>query len=244
MTDAKMEPTAEQFGAYRAMFRHSNKELFGGSLPEPLLNLSRAGARTVAFFAPLRWRDAAGDTIAHEISLNPAHLADGSACDTAQSLVHEMAHEWQQVFGKPPRRGYHDRQWSKKMVEIGLQPINAKTGEPSMSAHSMCDRVIPGGAFARAFESLPAAALLPWSCLEARRRVVVVTGDDGEGNEGDGEGAEPAPKPRNKIKFTCPECGANAWGKPSLHLLCDDGHEPARLVAADAKPAARVELAA
>jgi hypothetical protein len=155
-----------------------------------------------------------------------------------------MVHLWEQVFGKPPRRGYHGRKWSEKMVAIGLQPINAKTGQPAMSAHSMCDRVIPGSGFARAFESLPAAALLPWSCLEARRRIVVTGGEAGDEGEGEEGGAEPAPKPRNKVKFTCPECGANAWGKPSLHLLCDDGHEPARLVVASGKSAARVALAA
>ena len=25
---------------------------------------------------------------------------------------------------------------------------------------------------------------------------------------------------RSKVKFSCPECGANAWGKPTLNLIC------------------------
>ena len=29
-------------------------------------------------------------------------------------------------------------------------------------------------------------------------------------------------KAASKTKFTCPECGANAWGKPDLHLICGD----------------------
>lgn len=230
------QPTADQFGAYRAMFQHFNRELFDDALPEPLLNFSRANSQTVAFFAPDRWQHAAeGKTITNEISLNPRHLADGSACDTAQSLVHEMVHLWQHVYGKPPRRGYHDRQWSQKMVDIGLQPINAKTGQPAMSAHSMCDRVIPGGAFARAFDSLPAEALLPWSCLEARQRATPPAGDDGEGADADdGDDApEPTPPPsKNKVKYTCPSCATNVWGKPGLMLAClgstkEGPHEPA-----------------
>jgi transcription elongation factor Elf1 len=32
-------------------------------------------------------------------------------------------------------------------------------------------------------------------------------------------------KERNlKTKFTCPSCGANAWGKPELHIDCRDCH--------------------
>lgn len=30
---------------------------------------------------------------------------------------------------------------------------------------------------------------------------------------------------RNKTKYTCPECGANVWGKPQLVLFCGNGHD-------------------
>lgn len=33
----------------------------------------------------------------------------------------------------------------------------------------------------------------------------------------------PPPKNPSKTKFNCPDCGANAWGRPSLHLHCS-GH--------------------
>lgn len=222
-TNAK--PTTEQYEAYKAMFDHMNVALFGGSLPDVLLNLSRAGSsKTVAFFAPGRWhREDNHETITHEISLNPRHLKAGDARETAQSLVHEMAHLWQHVAGTPPRKGYHDRQWSAKMVEIGLQPVNAKTGQDAMSAPSMCDRVIPGGKFEAAFKALPANALLPWACVEAMPVVeiaepIVVEGPDGEPME-----LEPVvAAPKNKIKYSCPGCGANVWGKPSLKLGCVD----------------------
>ncbi len=29
-------------------------------------------------------------------------------------------------------------------------------------------------------------------------------------------------KKRNKIKYSCPECGANVWGKPELHVICGE----------------------
>jgi hypothetical protein len=30
------------------------------------------------------------------------------------------------------------------------------------------------------------------------------------------------PKATSKLKSTCPRCGANAWGRPTLHLACGD----------------------
>jgi hypothetical protein len=38
------------------------------------------------------------------------------------TLVHEMVHVWQETYGNPSRRGYHNRQWAEKMREVGLQP--------------------------------------------------------------------------------------------------------------------------
>lgn len=228
-TTETMQPTADQFGAYRAMFQHFNRELFNGELPEPLLNFSRGPQSTVAFFAFERWLNSASNARTHEISLNPRHLADGSACDTAQSLVHEMVHQWQYTYGTPARKGYHNVEWSQKMIAVGLQPIDCKTGKPAMSAHSMNDAVIPGGAFECAFKALPADALLPWSCIEARPTPATpapapTSGDEGEGDEP----AEPTqPKPRNKTKYSCPTCKANVWGKPGLSIACLSGHESA-----------------
>lgn len=219
-------PTAEQFAAYRIMFRYFNDALFAGTLPEPLLNLSRGPQKAIAFFAPFRWKsgEQAGEA-KHEISLNPRYLLDGTARDTADSLVHEMAHLWQQVYGTPARKGYHNTEWSRKMLEIGLQPINAATGQPAMSAPSMSHRVIEGGAFDRAFAKLPAVALLPFSCVEAQP-ASSPGGGDGEPEPG-GEPAPEPEKPRNKVKYRCPVCGIKVWGKPAIALAClNEVHEP------------------
>ena len=37
------------------------------------------------------------------------------------------------------------------------------------------------------------------------------------------------------VKYSCPDCHANAWGKPGLDLICGacwDGKDPVRLVPA------------
>ena len=36
--------------------------------------------------------------------------------------------------------------------------------------------------------------------------------------EGDGEGEDPTTPSGKRIKFTCPKCNVNAWGKGSLNL--------------------------
>jgi environmental stress-induced protein Ves len=71
-------PTQEQFAALRAMFRHFNATLFRAELAEPMLNLSRGQQLTAAFFIPGQWRNGAGST-AHEISISPRYIADGTA---------------------------------------------------------------------------------------------------------------------------------------------------------------------
>ncbi|GFV90230.1 sprT domain-containing protein [Trichonephila clavipes] len=39
---------------------------------------------------------------------------------------------------------------------------------------------------------------------------------------GRGRGVVLQPKPKTRHKHVCPECGAAAWGKPGLNLLCGD----------------------
>ena len=56
------DPTADQFGAYRAAFDYFNERLFAGALPRCLLNFSRKSKRTRGFFAPHRWEGDGGRT--------------------------------------------------------------------------------------------------------------------------------------------------------------------------------------
>jgi hypothetical protein len=112
------DPTNSQFSAYRQMWDYFNVMLFAGILRPVILNFSRA-ANSLGFFAPLRWQHGAGATT-HEISLNPVYLKRRSPRDVASTLVHEMAHLWQQEHGTPGRRGYHNEEWARKMDELGL----------------------------------------------------------------------------------------------------------------------------
>jgi hypothetical protein len=191
-------PTAEQFAAYQGMAEYFNEQLFGGQLPPILLNFSRQGRRTRGFFAPYRWEKGAATT--HEISLNPQLLRERTPLETAATLVHELCHLWQFSFGTPSRAGYHNREWARKMEAVGLMP--SSTGEPGgrRTGQQVSHYVLPGEAFARAFEMMPAEYRLPWR----------------------GRPVEPARRPRrpSKVKYACPGCRTNVWGKPGLSLVC------------------------
>src|SRR5947208_1339758 len=104
-TASAAQPTEEQFGAFRSMFDHFNRELFGGVLPAVLLNLSRASRKTAAYYKFNSWQRE--EVTADEISINPIHIHEAAALETAQSLVHEMVHLWQFRFGRPSsNRGF------------------------------------------------------------------------------------------------------------------------------------------
>jgi len=198
-----MDPTDDQFAAYRRMYDYFNRALFGGSLRPVILNFSRA-ANSLGFFAPERWER--GTHTTHEISLNPAYLKARPARDVASTLVHEMAHLWQQEHGTPGRRGYHNEEWAQKMDELGLAPSSTAAPGGKRVGYKMSHYIVEGGAFARAFDAMPAECRLPWLCWEGEA----------------GAGKKAKPRPVSKLKYTCPGCEANAWGKPGLFLRCGD----------------------
>jgi len=199
----KGDPTAAQFAAYRAMYDYFNRELFGGKLSPVMLNFSRK-AKALGFFAPKRWAAGSGKST-HEISLNPSYLALRPLKDTASTLAHEMAHAWQQEFGKPGRGGYHNAEWAAKMKEIGLHPTSTGDEHGAETGDSMTHMIIKGGPFCRAFEKMPATCKLPWSSYDPEK--------------------EKKPRKASKIKYTCPGCECNAWAKPESNLMCGDCEE-------------------
>lgn len=207
-------PTSAQFAAFQAMYDYFNRALFGGALKPVFLNFSRH-ANSYGFFAPDRWETGA-DTITHEISLNPSHLKGRDPRAVVSTLVHEMAHCWHQENGKPGRRGYHNEEWARKMEEIGLVPSSTAAPGGARVGYRVSHYIEEGGRFAVAFAAMPSEYLLPWVCGEP-----TATATKGKA------------KPVSKLKYTCPSCAANVWGKPGLRLRCDDCDEEMAAEGAD-----------
>ncbi len=204
-------PTVQQFGALQLAFDYFNRTLFDGQLPACILNLSRKRG-SGGFFAAEEWENE--DQVVHEISLNPKSLTP-PIISVMAILVHEMVHLWQEEHGDPGRRGYHNVEWADKMEEIGLIP--SATGKPGGKriGDKMSHYVESGGPFERAYEAIPERALLPW-----RKVVEVESGDQDRGKSGGGG-------KKSKVKYSCPSCPANVWGKPGLQIRCGCGQSTA-----------------
>lgn len=209
MNVQKTSPTQDQFENYQGLYNYFNQSLFGGKLPPIILNFSRK-ANTAGFFAPERWISADGREKTHEISINPSYMANVPFIEVCQTLVHEQAHLWQLMEGKPSRTGYHNKEWSKKMEAIGLMPSSTGKEGGKKVGQKMSDYVISGGLFEKAFTALPESLSLPWVSNEKTQIV-----EAGEATEGE---AIEKPK-KSKVKYSCPNCNTNVWGKPGLKIL-------------------------
>lgn len=206
-------PTNAQSAAYCAMWSYFNAVLFGGALDHVILNFSRL-ARSLGFFAPERWHDGA-DNVTHEISLNPAHLRRDNQKDAASTLVHEMAHAWRHGQPKPPKHGYHDRVWADKMEELGLMPSDTGAPGGARLGYKMSHYIVAGGAFERAFDAMPEACRLPWMCgIDDEAR-------GGKKSKKEAKKEQEAAR-KVKVKYSCPGCALNVWGRAGLRLCCED----------------------
>jgi predicted SprT family Zn-dependent metalloprotease len=113
--------TPAEYRAFQKAYDFFNAELFGGILPHVLVTLQRH-AKARGYFSPERFTGRTQTAAVHELAMNPDCFTGRTDEQILSTLVHEMAHVWQQTHGKPPTRCYHDRQWAAKMREIGLQP--------------------------------------------------------------------------------------------------------------------------
>ena len=197
--------TPAEYKAFQEAYDFFNAQLFAGTLPHVLVTLQRQ-AKALGYFSPERFTGRIEKTAVHELALNPDTFSDRSDEEILSTLAHEMAHVWQQTHGTAPRRSYHDREWAAKMKEIGLQP--STTGEPGgkETGQSMTHYIIAGDPYAKAYAKLKAKGFqLHWQSAPA--------------------GKEAKAKKASKTKFTCPDCGQNAWAKADALLICGACYE-------------------
>jgi predicted SprT family Zn-dependent metalloprotease len=190
-----------QYVTLAAAFDFFNRRLFQGALPPLLITLQRhKGAR--GYYSAGRFQGRASpEDSTDELALNPAEFKGRTDAEILSTLVHEMAHHWQQHEGSPSRNRYHNREWADQMEALGLMP--SSTGQPGgkRTGQKVSHYILGGGPFDRACGQLLAGGTrVEWQSLECNHE-----------------------KPRNsKVKYTCPVCGLNAWAKPDVHLECGE----------------------
>lgn len=192
-----LSPTLEQFIGYQLTCDYFNRELFQTHLTQCHLNFSCRAASGV-YFRPLYWRKG-NDKPIHEIGLNPTVLAKPLP-EIVVLLVRGMGYQWQYDFGTPsPSKGYCNRELVEKLKSIGL--LLTDTGEIGGRETGKWLRhvIIPGGPLEQAVDHLPEHCKLSWTS-DAVRII--------------------KPPSTDKIKYTCPECLAQVWGKTELAFGC------------------------
>lgn len=197
-----MTPTVETYTGLQGAYDFFNAELFAGSLPNCMITLQRK-SRSRGYYHRGKFAGRNTEAGVDELAMNPASFLGRSDEDILSTLVHEMVHVWQAHHGTEPSRAYHDKEWAAKMKSVGLQPSH--TGEPGgrETGKNMTHYTIDGGGFARAASRLASTG---WAL----------------GYEDRPEPVAAAKKRASKTKYTCPECGVNAWGKPDLFLYCGE----------------------
>lgn len=179
-----------------------NDRLFDGKLPPCVIVLHRKSG-AYGYYSPDRWsgrQDSEQRT--DELSLNPDTFGARDDRDILSTLVHEMAHHWQFKFGEPSRNGYHNKSWGQKMKLIGLYP--SSTGAPGgkETGQRVSHYILDGMPFDVACAELLAGGFsIDW--------------------QSGGVGGDPK-KRESKTKYSCPDCGQNAWAKPDSNLICGE----------------------
>jgi predicted SprT family Zn-dependent metalloprotease len=203
--DEFLSPTEEAYADFYTAWDYFNGVLFENKLPDCLITMQRA-KRSKGFFASERFGHRQRDTeIVDEIALNPATFLDRTDREIVSTLVHEMVHQWQHHFGKPSRRGYHNKQWAAKMIEVGLVPSH--TGEPGgkRTGQSMSHYIEENGLYDTKWKTLAASGFT----LNYQDRQAIGVGTI----------------QRTKVCYACPVCSIQVWGKPDLRLICENCNE-------------------
>ena len=139
---------------YRA-YDHFNRDLFSSLLPDVHITIGvKRGVEAIYSpdqFNPITEKDG---EITHrtldEILLNPVEFSKDER-HVLSLLCHEMAHHYENHYGRPGRNGYHNQSWGNTMKNIGLYP--SSTGEPGgkETGIKVSHYVIPDGPFEDAF---------------------------------------------------------------------------------------------
>lgn len=195
--------TTEQYVNFDFAFRFLNARLFEGSLPRCLITLQRKHG-VGGYFAPDRFIQRDDDQPISEIALNPSEFAQSTEKRILSIIGHEMCHLWQKEFGSVGRPKYHNLEWAKKMMSIGLVPSDTGQEGGKITGDRMNHYIRAGAPFDLACDEL----LRMGSIVHFIEQV------------------HPNPVERNrkrtsKSKYVCETCDLAVWGKPGLRVRCD-----------------------
>ena len=214
--------TAAEYTTLQGAYDYFNVALFAASLPQVLITLQRHH-RALGYFSARRFqRRGHVRQRVHEVALNPDGFTGHTDKAILSTLVHEMVHVWQQEHGHPGRGRYHNREWARKMCDIGLMP--STTGRPggAVTGESVSHYVMEDGEFSAACSRFLNRYRLVWESAELRANETSgdESRDEDESRTGDDSAGPSKITTQTRTKFTCPNCGLNVWAKPDALVDC------------------------
>jgi hypothetical protein len=84
-------------------------------VPVPAISFEKTKVTNLGHY--VSGRNAFG--IKENININSAHL-NRPLWDILTTLIHEMAHSWQTLYGKPSNSWFHNKEFQLKMLEFGI----------------------------------------------------------------------------------------------------------------------------
>lgn len=192
--------TKETYEGLEESFKFYNDNLFESKLPEVFFTIHRK-RKANGYFWPDQFKNREDGHTLHEIALNPETM-DRTMESVFGTLVHEMCHLWQKEFGhKYPEKVYHNTEFAAQMEKVGL--ICSADGTPGgkKTGRNMNHYVDENGPFA----ALRCPVVLPYF---TQAQVAMAKKKD-----------------LSKVKYTCPTCQTNIWGKLGINVTCGECDE-------------------
>ena len=104
-----------------------------------------------------------------------------------------------------------------KWKALGLIPSDTKLPNGKKTGQQMSHYIEKEGLFERKFQVMPKEYILPFTSIESTFEQIMKGRSNSQGDK------EPLPpKKKNKVKYTCPSCSMNVWGKPDLNINCGE----------------------
>ena len=204
--------TRVEYEAFQRAFTTSyHAQLFDGRLPYVLVTLTRR-PRTRGYFSADRFSGRATPGTVHELALNPDHFGRTDA-EILSTLVHEMAHVWQQESRASQARAVSQPGMGHQDARPGSASVHHREARRRddradvLALHRRGRAVCP-----RHRNPPPSGFTLHWHSTHesrtARQRRLV--------------------QAASKTKFVCPDCEQNAWAESEAQLLCGQCYEESR----------------
>lgn len=224
----KIDPTNDFYSFFNMIYSYYNEKLFANELPNCMFIVTRK-KDTFGYFIPNRWIN--NEKIkSDEIAINPLMFGQYHLPEILKTVVHEMCHLWQHNLGTPSQRTYHNKEWGTKMEDIGLMPSN--TGKPGgkKTGQQMMEYIIENGPFHQTTEALINMDVFKklWfdRMMPGRTDDLLIQIFSEEETLELGNISvrrlESNSNEKTKIKYTCPVCDYNLWGKPGLDIRCNE----------------------